>query len=119
MEDDEDKKSEENKYKETCIGIWTRGTKGEHKDINWICNGISIVRIDKDVNRSNIKPSQTRGLQIIIQEMAGTIKRDPQRHVFPPEDPDLGKRLVNILRKKSEKIEQEIEHYIEEGVNLK
>ena len=37
-------------WKETCIGVWSRSAKGENVDDNIsgrICNGISIVRINK------------------------------------------------------------------------
>jgi len=46
-------------------------------------------------------------------------ERDPQRHVFPPEDPDLGRRLVNILRKKSENLEETVQGYVHDGVSAK
>lgn len=50
-EDNETEKQENKKkkpqWKETCLGIWARGTKGEGDNNDWICNGISVVTIDK------------------------------------------------------------------------
>ena len=44
MSDDGDKREDGNKteakrWKETCIGIWTKGTMENKDDFNWICNG--------------------------------------------------------------------------------
>ncbi|XP_068753485.1 uncharacterized protein [Montipora capricornis] len=57
-------------WRETCIGIWSRSTKGHHVndgEYDKICNGISVIRIHgKPTDSSNLKLSKTRGLQIII-----------------------------------------------------
>ena len=40
-------------WNETCIGIWSRSTKGQHDnegDHDKICNGISVVRIHGKVS---------------------------------------------------------------------
>lgn len=54
MADDEDDKTSKDddknkpkKWRETCIGIYTKGGKAGKNKTEWICNGISVVRIDK------------------------------------------------------------------------
>ncbi|XP_032219446.2 uncharacterized protein LOC116602247 [Nematostella vectensis] len=137
MADDEDpEKSSGNAKKsrnpvpewhETCIGIWTKSTKGEIDKTNKrnrICNGINVVKINKFADPKKIKPSQTRGLQVTIQEIEEDIEKsvnqtkskDPKKYEFPPEDMGLGKRIIEILNKQKNHMEKGIKDIAENGI---
>eukprot|EP00795_Rhopilema_esculentum_P006897 gene6897-12506_t len=65
---------EESQWSERCYGLWLRDEKEYGGTAEPVCLGINIVHITKRVLNSKITPSSTRGVQIIIEEMANEEK---------------------------------------------
>lgn len=153
MADDDDgnrRKANSNRtpdWNETCIGIWSRSTKGQHDndgDHDKICNGISVVRIHgKPTDDSNIKLSKTRGLQIIITIDAEKHHPPPKAHDHTyirvervetddkeqksnnsdsdPEKepiPSLTRRVMDVMLMKKTNMEKNVQHYKTNGIKL-
>ncbi|RDD44264.1 hypothetical protein TrispH2_004675 [Trichoplax sp. H2] len=63
---------EQGYWQETCLGIWTKSknqshSSSEHPEHSHICNGINFVKIF-NLDATKVKPSPTRGLQLIVVE---------------------------------------------------
>jgi len=62
---------ESSQWSESCYGLWLKEKSGDGRSQESVCYGINIVHITKRVMNSKINPSSTRGIQVIIEEMAG------------------------------------------------
>ncbi|XP_020626416.1 uncharacterized protein LOC110063762 [Orbicella faveolata] len=131
-------------WKETCIGVWSRSTKGRQvteAEPDKICNGISFVVINKHTDLRKVKLSKTRGLQIVVRETEITVpppKAHDHTHIrierdeddklqkndedsgnsAEEQEPSLTRRVMDVMMMKKTNLEKNVEHYKAEGVKL-
>eukprot|EP00794_Sanderia_malayensis_P015246 gene15246-16820_t len=95
--------SDEGKWSERCIGFWQKDVNSKDAGEQQICTGINIIRINKKPNNgSKMNLTQTRGIEIIIEEKA--IRNDSKRDDDIGTDGMIGYQAPRMTRDKKNQI---------------
>jgi len=128
-------KTEAPNWSETCIGVWTRNVSNmdaNSSEVDFVCTGINVIKVN-DLDPATIKPSHTRGVQIMLtshekSEMDSTSSRGQAASASSvtakPQDQfsesfSLSEHFYNLYKQKKEKTEDRLFRYRQDPTEAK